>query len=77
MVLSPSSDDDAAGNQKVEASQKPHQPDLPDCDEFTRLLTQDDARMLVDLLKLAVAGLLFNIFVRIGVSLEAKQSTHL
>jgi hypothetical protein len=25
-------------------------------DEFTRLLYQDDARMLVDLLKLAVAG---------------------
>ena len=28
----------------------------PDLDEFTRTLTADDARVLVDLLKLAVAG---------------------
>jgi hypothetical protein len=57
MVLSPSSDEDPAGGyQRINGSQRPQPTDPPDCDEFTRLLTQDDARMLVDLLKLAVAG---------------------
>ena len=57
MILSPSSEEDAGGNQRNGGGpQRPQQTDLPDCDEFTRLLTQDDARMLVDLLKLAVAG---------------------
>lgn len=32
-----------------------HDPSLPLLDEFTALLTQDDVRVLVDLLKLAVA----------------------
>jgi hypothetical protein len=63
IILSPSSDEDVAGNQRINnGSQKPQQTDLPDCDEFTRLLTQDDARMLVDLLKLAVAGIMLLCF---------------
>jgi hypothetical protein len=54
MILSPQSDDDPV--QRINP-QRPQQPsDLQDCDEFTKLLVQDDARMLVDLLKLAVAG---------------------
>jgi hypothetical protein len=53
MILSPSSDDDPILSQRIRPQQLT---DLPDCDEFTKLLVQDDARMLVDLLKLAVAG---------------------
>ena len=55
MILSPGSDDDPVANIRIN-SQRPQVPDLHDCDEFTKLLVQDDARMLVDLLKLAVAG---------------------
>ena len=54
MILSPTSEDDPV--QRINPQRAQQSSDLQDCDEFTKLLVQDDARMLVDLLKLAVAG---------------------
>ncbi len=58
MILSPTSEDDPV--QRINPQRAQQSSDLQDCDEFTKLLVQDDARMLVDLLKLAVAGIVTN-----------------
>lgn len=41
---------------QVVGATEPNDPTMPVLDDFTCLLTQDDARVLVDFLKLAVAG---------------------